>query len=100
MGPHTGRYKAQFQCMVIGCDGRSCGTIKEITHMPGRAISTSNLITHLQQLSSKCPKHLEALTKVEKGSKNCVEIGGVTVKIMDFSEAFSCAAAPPASALA
>ena len=88
-GPQSGMYKAQFECIVEGCDGRACGTVKEISHKDKRAISTTNLITHLRQLAPKCTKHKEALAEVEAHSKNCIELNGETVVIMSFSEAFS-----------
>ena len=87
-GPSSGMYKAQFECLIEGCDGRVCGTKKEISHKQGRAVSTTNLIIHLRQLALKCPKHKEALAEVEANSKNCIELNGETVTIMSFGEAF------------
>ena len=88
-GPQSGMYKAQFECIVEGCDGRACGTVKEISHKDKRAISTTNLITHLRQLAPRCTKHKEALAEVEAASKNCIELNGETVVVMSFGEAFS-----------
>ena len=72
MGPHSGQYRAQFQCIIHMACGRACGALKEITHKDGRAVSTSNLINHLRQHAPKCEKHKEALALVEASSKNCV----------------------------
>ena len=88
-GPQSGMYKAQFECIIEGCDGRACGTMKEIRHKDRRVISTTNLITHLRQLAPKCVKLFHALAEVEAASKNCIELNGETVVIMSFSEAFS-----------
>ena len=81
-GPQSGMYKAQFECIIEGCDGRACGTMKEIRHKDRRVISTTNLITHLRQLAPKCVKLFHALAEVEAASKNCIEHNGETVVVM------------------
>ena len=47
MGPHSGQYKATFECLVVGCNGE-CGVPTPITHKDGRAVSTTCLRTALR----------------------------------------------------
>ena len=91
MGPKSGQYSAEFECIITECDGRACGAKRSFFHKKGKGVSTSNLIAHLRERAEACEVHKAALKVVEASDKNCVEVDGEMVKIHNFSEAFECA---------
>ena len=87
-GPKSGQFAAEFQCMIVECDGRSCGKTRKIFHKRCRAVSTTNLIHHIRERAAVCNMHKEALTKIEAASTNFIEIEGDMVSVYNFREAF------------
>ncbi|KAK3241308.1 hypothetical protein CYMTET_48913 [Cymbomonas tetramitiformis] len=89
MGPKSGQFSAQFVCTIPTSDGTPCGTKRTLFHKDGKAVSTSNLVTHVRERAEKCERHKEALLDINSNSSKYVEIDGEQVKIYNFAESFS-----------
>jgi hypothetical protein len=53
-GPNSGQYTATFKCNIKDETGKVCGAERKIVHCKGKAVSTSNLIQHIEKTSKKC----------------------------------------------
>jgi hypothetical protein len=53
-GPNSGQYTATFKCNIEDETGKVCGAERKIVHCKGKAVSTSNLIQHIEKTSKKC----------------------------------------------
>ena len=87
MGPKSGQYCAEFECIIHSADG-VCGTRRRIFHKRDKGVSTSNLIEHIRSRALTCPDHAEALKAIDAASRNFVDIGGESIAVFNFSEAF------------
>jgi hypothetical protein len=87
MGPKAGMFCAEFECIIDDGSG-CCGTKRKMYHVRNRAVSTSNLITHMREKAKTCDKHAEAVKMIDAASRNVVEIDGNSVLVFNFSEAF------------
>jgi hypothetical protein len=88
MGPMSGQFAAEFECILESCDGMACGAVRSIFHKRGRVVSTTNLIKHVRERAKTCPAHKEALAAIEDSSKNYIELDGECISVYNFSESF------------
>ncbi|KAK3260261.1 hypothetical protein CYMTET_30770 [Cymbomonas tetramitiformis] len=89
MGPKAGHYAAEFECTIVhNNDGRTCGTKRKLYHKAGKAVSTSNLVTHIREKASKCDSHKSALSNIDKNNSKYAEVDGEQFKVYNFSESF------------
>lgn len=88
VGPKSGEYAAEFQCLLDNDDGCACGQKVRLFHKRDRACSTTNLISH----QKNCPQksHQEAYKKIQECSSNWITLdGGEVVQKYTFPENFA-----------
>jgi len=85
-----GSFMAEFMCTIVPAGGgAACGRLRKVIHADQKGISTSNLISHLEEGSKTCQAHAAALEDVRKNSKGyCLTAEGQYVPKFSFKESF------------
>jgi hypothetical protein len=79
MGPKSGLFCGEFECIVRGPDGSLCGCKRRIFHKRDKGVSSSNLIAHMRERALVCSVHAEAVKVIDAASKNVVDVDGESV---------------------
>jgi hypothetical protein len=54
MGPKSGQFRAEFECIIEGSDGVLCGSKRSMFHPRKRPCSTTNLVKHIRNCAATC----------------------------------------------
>ena len=88
-GPNSGQYTATFKCNIKDETGKVCGAERKIVHCKGKAVSTSNLIQHIEKTSKRCASHASVDVLLKNASPNYVTVNGERHKMYTFAESFT-----------
>jgi hypothetical protein len=69
--------------------GKVCGSERRLIHFKDKAVSTTNLIVHVEPMSKKCASHAAVEGVLKDPSPNYVNVNGEKQKMHTFAEYFT-----------
>ena len=85
----SGQYKTTFKCNIVDGTGKTCGTERNILYHRGKAVSTTNLIRHVVDMTHKDSSHNSVDTVLKNASPNYCTVDGERRKMHTFTESFT-----------
>ncbi len=83
-GRNSGQYTDTFKCN-IEVAGKVCGAERSLIHCKDKAVSTTNLIVHVESMSKKCVSHAALDGILKDASPNYVNVNGEKQKMHTFA---------------